>query len=196
MSPDDEAVPGDRTSEDRLSELIADTGLGLFPHETQERVEQILATGQGLEPPVRARFVDAARRGTRSIAVTHEPLEVVLFHSRRSQHQALDDLSSATGIGEGDMRAIERGERSINSVGASAVALWAVALDLRAEIVGAALIKSLGKPVTTSSYGERRDVRLTDDERTFIDTVVQLVQERNQPPQDNPAGGAGGPTAG
>jgi hypothetical protein len=68
------------TPEERLENLIAQVGTGIFSAEVQAEVERILSPGQSLEPMARARFIDAARRGLRPVALEYGPLELLLFH--------------------------------------------------------------------------------------------------------------------
>ncbi|MBA3652586.1 MAG: helix-turn-helix transcriptional regulator [Actinobacteria bacterium] len=179
MTNDGGAPDVNPTPEDQLGELISEIGLGLFPGDVQDEVEAILAAGQSLEPATRARFVDAAKRGTRQIAFSLSTLEVLLFNSRREQNQAPEELGTIVHIEPEVIRAIERGERTIDSEDAEKIAAWADRLGLQTKVVGPALRRSLGTPVSAASYAGERELRLTPEQDDFVQRVVRALDERN-----------------
>lgn len=172
----------DRTPENQLGELISEVGLGLFPADVQEEVETILAAGQSLEPAARALFVDAAKRATRHNALTRSTLEVLLFKTRRERNQMADEVGTAVHIDPDALRAIERGERSIDSEDAEKIAAWAGSLGLPRDVVDPALRRSLGTPMAAASYAGERELRLTAEKEEFVQRVVRALDERNNSP--------------
>lgn len=165
--------------EERLEGLISNVGLSLFPSDVQDEVEKILAPGQALEPEARARLVAAAKRAGRHVALTHAAIEVLLFTERRERHQEAEDVAGIVGIDADSIRAIERGERSIDTEDARGIAVWACALGLDRVIVNEALRKSLGTPTGAASYAGSRKLRLTTDQEDFIHRVLEAFDERN-----------------
>lgn len=165
--------------EERLEGLISNIGLSLFASDVQDEVEKILAPGQALEPEARARLVAAAKRAGRHVALTHAAIEVLLFTERRERHQEAEDIAGIVHIDADSIRAIERGERSIDAEDAPRVAAWAQALGIDRGIVAEALRRSLGSPAGAASYSGSRELRLTTAQEKFIDRVLDAFDERN-----------------
>lgn len=165
--------------EERLDGLISNIGLSLFPSDVQDEVEMILAPGQALEPDARARLVAAAKRASRHVALNHAAIEVLLFTERRERHQEAEAVAGIVGIDADSIRAIERGERSIDTEDAPRVAAWARALGFDRRIVDEALRKSLGTPAGAASYSGSRKLRLTTGQEEFIHRVLEAFDERN-----------------
>lgn len=169
----------DPADEERLELLISKIGLGAFPPDVQTEVETILATGQALEPTARARFVDAAKRGSRHVALSRAALEVLLFEERRERNYSAEDIAALVGLDADTIRAIERGERSIDAEEPPRIAEWAANLGLDREILDQALQKSLGTPVGAGSYSGRRPLVLTNEQKNFVQRVLHAFDGRN-----------------
>lgn len=166
------------TPEERLEQVISDIGLGLFPADVQDEVESLLASGQALEPAARARFVAAAKRGSRHVAVTHAALEVLLFNERHERRQEAEEIAGFVNIDADTIRAIERGERAIDSEDPGRIGAWAWKFGLGREIIEEGLKRSLGTGVRTASYAGERKVLLSLEQEAFVDSVLRAFDEQ------------------
>lgn len=173
----------DPAEAERLGQLISEIGLGAFPADVQDEVETILTTGQALEPAARDRFVDAAKRGSRHVALSRAALEVLLFNERRERNLAAEDIADMVGLDADAIRAIERGERKIDGEEPPKVADWAVKLGVDRDILDRTLRKSLGTPVGAGFYSGNVPVRLTTEQEQFVQRVLQAFDERKGPPE-------------
>lgn len=168
------------TPESGLDALLANAGLGVFSEKVQDEVDSILAAGQSLEPEARNRFIAAAARGARDRSLRHRgALETLLFEVRRAAGKDAEDLSSAVGVDAKTIRAIERGETSIDAGDANTIALWALALEIDRNSVAGALRRSLGTRTGELSYAGERELRLTPDQESFVEDVLQAFDQRS-----------------
>lgn len=180
MNNDNERTDMDLET-DELGALLADAGLGVFPDDIQAEVDELLLPGQSLEPESRRRLIAAAGRATRERALReHGALETLLFETRRKLERSVEDLSSVTGMAPSELRAIERGERRLDSCDAASVAAWTLALTVDRDSLSRALRRSLGSPAGEPAYAAQRDVHLTQDQEHFVNEVLRIVDERTE----------------
>lgn len=173
--PDVPDVPDD----DALLALLAETGLTVYPESVQREVDALLAAGQSLEPTARHKLVAAATRGTRERHLrASAALETLLFEARRTREQDAEDIAAVVGLDAAEMRSIERGELSLDGRPASAIASWALVLDLERDLVGDALRRSLGSRGAAPAYAGEQRVRLSAEAEQFVDEVLQAFDER------------------
>jgi hypothetical protein len=157
--------------EEQWANLISEVGLEMFPADVQDEVEALLALGQSLEPATRARLVNAAGRSVRRIALSHSPLEVLLFKARRDRELDADQLALEISIDGATLRRIERGQHAIDNEHAERIAAWIRSLDINRETAVDALRRSLGRPVGEPSYAGQTDLRLTESQEEFVRNV-------------------------
>lgn len=167
--------------EQRLEKLISEVGLSVFPSDVQDEVEQILTTGQGLEPATRARFIEAAKRATHRVAISRSSLEVLLFKERRIHGQGAEDIAAIVNMDADTVRALERGERRIDEENPQSIAAWARSLDLGRETLDGALCKSLETPAEAGSYSGTRPFQLSTEQEDFRERVLEAFDESGHP---------------
>ena len=139
--PDVPDVPED----DALVAMLADSGLAVFPESVRREVDALLAAGQSLEPTARHKLVAAAKRGTRERHLrASATLETLLFEARRCRERDAEDIAAEVGLDAAELRSIERGELGLDDRPASAIASWALVLELQRDVVDDALRRSLG----------------------------------------------------
>lgn len=173
------------TPEVRIEALIAETGLDLFSADVRAEVEDILSGGQALEPEARGRLVDAANRGRRYASLSSSALEVVLFNLRREGDQDADDIAAKVQIDVAAIRAIERGDRTINSEPAEKIASWALNFDLDRELIELSLRHSLARPATAGSYAQNRELPSSTESDQFIQDVLDAFDRQvGSPPAE------------
>jgi transcriptional regulator with XRE-family HTH domain len=185
MMSDGGASNVDPSPEERLDDALAQAGLDVFPDVVRLEVDGLLTAGQALEPGARRRFVDAAKRGGRPLALRlRASLEVVLFTHRRERGQSPDEVAATAGIDPVNLLAVERGERTIASEKPTLIALWASALDVDRETLRGALRRSLGKRVSTSAYAGERQLVLTVHDERYVEEVLRAFDQRASEPGD------------
>jgi transcriptional regulator with XRE-family HTH domain len=160
------------TATDRAVEaMIAIGGLDLFPVDTRNEVERILAPGQAVEPSARSRFVDAARRGTHARSASRRPLERLLFESRRAVGRSLEDVATGVGVDIKVLAGIERGETRITMLNADLTARWIGAVEADAETAVSALTASLVTSPSAHAYAARQRGELNQDDADYVAAV-------------------------
>ena len=112
------------SSADEMDELLGALGIEVFDDETKVWVDQVLSSGQAVEPDTRHKLVLAAQRGIREHQYLHGPFEVLAFEIRRMRSFDPDDLAKKLGLSADDLRGIENGRQSLIDQQGSLVARW------------------------------------------------------------------------
>lgn len=175
----DELSSSTEGSVEPFDRLLASGGLELFPESVRVEVETLLASGQSLEPGARNRFVKAAQRAGRTVALRQSgALEPLLFDERRERHYSIDDLAAATNLDGETLRSIERGERRIDTASPSTIASWIVALGVDRETSWNGLRRSLGTPAGVLSYTSDRELQISEAAEEFIKQVLEQYDQQ------------------
>lgn len=164
------------SSEDPIELLLSSTGSAAFPAEVRDQLEQILRSGQSLEPAVRQRLIDAAVRGLTEVSRRQSCLAVLLRAQRDALRRPVETIAEAARLDPEVVCGVECGETPIESQSPTAVGLWARNLGLDEALVETALRASLrlsGSEVLEELRPRGED--LTDQQEAFITAVLAAL---------------------
>jgi hypothetical protein len=116
-----------------MDELLGGLGLEVFDEETKWRVDELLSSGQAVEPVTRHKLVLAAQRGIRGRQYLHGPFEVLAFETRKASSRDPEDLAAALGITSDYLRSIENGKLGLIDQNGALVAQWIQQLEISHE---------------------------------------------------------------
>jgi len=168
-------------SNDPLERILADAGLDIFPAEIQRDVDTILASGQGLEPEARRRFVDAAQRGTKQWNLRAlASLETILFEARRQQDKSADSIGEVIGLDAETLRSLERGDDTLDAQPAELVASWAFNVGVDRPVLDDALRRSLSARGTAGSYAGTDHPHLDSQQAEFVERVLDAYDKQSR----------------
>ena len=160
------------SSEDKMDELLAGFGLEVFDEETKFRVDQVLSSGQAVEPATRHKLVLAAQRGIREHRYLHGPFEALAFEVRKARPIDPDELAKALGISADEMRSIENGSVSLIDQSGAVVAKWIDQLQIGHEDGYIAVERSAHSQSAMPAYATTAgDSELTEKAKRFLEDV-------------------------
>ena len=154
-----------------LEMIVRQGGIDLFPSDTRAEVERILAPGQAVEPHVRKRLVDAARRGALVRSAGRRPVERLLFDRRIAANKSIEDVAELIGVDAAMLVGVERGSGRIKDLDAISVAAWVGAIEVDRETAISALTVSLTTASRSHAYAASPAARLNPDDAKFVARV-------------------------
>lgn len=163
-----------------LQDLLSSGGLDLFSPEVRQEVEDLLASGQAVEPETRTQFVTAARRGVRHVRLAQEPIEVVLFRYRQDRGVDLSTIADDAQVTVEILRSVEQGGQRITSLKPDVIAAWADVVNLETSLVEKGLRISLATNAGIPSYSGESVGQLPEADETFVHDVLQALVRRRE----------------
>jgi hypothetical protein len=163
---------GDQLVDDALSM----TTLAALSPEAQELLIGLTDTASSLEPATRQRLVEAADRGMKHRREDASPLPRLLFVVRNRKSQSLDAVAASIAADDKLLSKVERGETSVQELGAKGVASWIQFFDLPKTVALDALrLTFLRADADQAAAGARTE--LSEEHDKFIGEVSDLLQQ-------------------
>jgi hypothetical protein len=166
------------SSADEMDQLLAGLGLDAFDEETKVWVDQVLSSGQSVEPDTRHKLVLAAQRGIREHQYLHGPFEALAFEVRKARPLDPEDLAKTLGISADDLRAIENGTKSLIDQKGSVVADWIHQLGIAHEDGYKAVERSVHSLNAMPAYAATTgDAEFTERAEKFLEDVRKALNK-------------------
>lgn len=162
----------DHTIDGALSALT----LAALSPEAQELILGVTESSTTLEPHARRRFVEAGDRANKKNRDDASPLPRLLFLTRNSDNQSVQDVAASLEASHELLLRIERGEDDIQKLGPDGVASWITYLHVPAETAIEAL-KATFLATTVDRAAASAKVELNDKQNKFVDQVAKALAE-------------------
>jgi hypothetical protein len=151
-------------TDDELDQLLASLGPEVFDDATRWSVDEMLVTGQAVEPALRRKLILAAERGLR---VRQLPFEVLAFERRSEAGISLGQLADAIGTSSEQLDSVERRTAALVDQDPLIIARWIHELGVGHELAVVALERSVTTRRSQPAYAAAPiDTDLTDPERS------------------------------
>lgn len=163
-----------RISDEELDAALSHVGLQHLSPAAQEMILGLTQSSTSLEPDVRTKLMNAAKRALRTRRDEASPLPRLLFLTRCASNEDISEVATAVGVSSDKLTDVERGQVKIDELGAQTVASWIRHFSISTRQAEVALRKSLASPMLQDVAAAAPAAATTDTDQFIADVLAML----------------------